>query len=116
MDLGRTYFNSALSATVPIGWNKASRAAAIARRFHVEQTSMLPGAATDWVFHVEQVRAAPAAKSFCYVPRGTRLTLADGSECFSCDKDSTPSLGGLDSVFHVERFVASLDSIVFTTI
>ena len=60
MELGEAYFDSALSATVPTGWNKASRAAAIARRFHVEQTRMLPGAVTDWVFHVEQVRAAPA--------------------------------------------------------
>ena len=42
----------------------------------MEQTRMLPGAVTDWVFHVEQVRAAPAAKTFRYVPRGTRLTLA----------------------------------------
>jgi hypothetical protein len=45
----------------------------------VEQTSMLPGAVTEWVFHVEQVRAAPVAKTSRYVPRGTRLTLAVGT-------------------------------------
>src|SRR5260370_1280906 len=56
MDLGRAYFDSALAAAVPVAWNQASRAAAIATRVPRGTNQGVPCVKRLRAFHVEQVR------------------------------------------------------------